>query len=595
MEAVANNPSITKVVRQVFMNLMPRLWKGTAIYATDVYKLGHPDQYQTGTTQVISNWTARKSRIGGINKIVFFGQQAFIKQFLITEFNAWFELEEEEAIRIFMRRVKNALPDGSRVTPDRVRALHRLGYLPLCIMSLPEGTRTKIRIAQSILFNTHPDFFWLTNHVETLYSCENWKPATSATIAAEYASIFDRFALKTVGNTDFTKIQMHDFSMRGMSGLFDAIASGAGHLLSARGTDTLMAIDYLEEYYKADCEKEWIGGSVFATEHAVMCSGTGFYIYDKYEQDWSYIGKAELAVFKRLITEIYPDGVISVVSDTFDLWQVLTKFCVELKDDIMARNGKLVIRPDSGSPSDIICGTARPYDGVYNAELFAEYYSHVSNAETGAVKARIKYLRNGSEFFELYSADDSKHTYAIGEFDIRKVKATPAMKGVVELLYEICGGTKTDKGYILLDSHVGCIYGDSITLERAVEICERLDDKGFASTNWVAGIGSYTYQYQTRDTFGFAMKATHCTTNGYEIDIFKDPITDDGTKKSARGRIAVYKDADGEYYQKDMVTMEEMMNCEYEVIFLDSQLKKDYSLQEVRDNLAASYNLKKAA
>lgn len=590
MEVIANNPEITKVVRQVFSNLIPRLWKGTAIYATDVYKLGHPDQYEKGTTQVVSNWTARKSRIGGINKVVFFGQQAFIKQFLITEFNAWFEMGEAEAIRIFMRRVKNALPEGSNVTPDRVRALHRLGYLPICIMSLPEGTRTKIRIAQSLIFNTHPDFFWLTNHIETIYSNENWKPATSATIAAEYASIFDRFAMKTVGNTEFTKIQGHDFSMRGMSGLFDAIASGAGHLISMRGTDTLMAIDYLEAYYNADCEKEWIGGSVFATEHAVMCSGTGFYIYDKYNQDWNHIGEAELSVFKRLITEVYPNGFISIVSDTFDLWKVLTQFCVELKDIIMARNGKLIIRPDSGNPADIICGTARPftYSGNDKAEFFAELYSQAEG------NGRVKYLRDGNDFFELYAADDSKHIYAAGEVEIRKVDPTPAMKGVVELLYEVFGGTKTDKGYILLDSHVGCIYGDSITLERAVDICERLAEKGFASINWVAGIGSYTYQYQTRDTFGYAIKATHCTTNGYEINIFKDPITDDGTKKSARGLIAVYKDAHGEYYQKDMVTWDEVMNCEFKVVFLDSQLKKDFTLQEVRDNLAASYKTKAA-
>ena len=168
------------------------------------------------------------------------------------------------------------------------------------------------------------------------------------------------------------------------------------------------------------------------------------------------------------------------------------------------------------------------------------------------------------------------------------------MKGVVELLHEEFGGTITDKGYKLLDSHIGTIYGDSITLHRAMEICERLKEKGFASVNWVAGIGSYTYQYQTRDTFGFAMKATYCDTQGYEIEIFKDPITDDGTKKSAKGLIAVYKDAAGEYYLKDQVTEHEMMNCELKVVFRDSQLIKDWTLQEVRDNLAESRRLDKA-
>ena len=577
-----SHPEITKVVRQVFAHLMPRLFKGTAISTTDVYKIGHPAQYQKGTTRVVSNWTPRKSRIEGINKVVFFTQQAFIKQFLMTEFDAWFKLDEDEAIRIFMRRIVNMMPPKSRISSDHIRALHKLQYLPICIMSLPEGTRSHIRVPQSVIFNTLPEFYWLTNHIETLYSCEVWKGATSATISAEYANIFDHYGLETVGNTEFSKIQAHDFSMRGMSGVFDAMASGAGHLLAARGTDTIPAIDYLEAYYNADCEKEYIGGSVFATEHAVMCSATGFYIWDEHNGDWSFLGEAELAVFKRLITETYPDGIISIVSDTFDLWRVIVGYCHQLHDIIMARDGKLVIRPDSGDPADILCGTAKPYDGVYSLPMFAKY-----------AKEGVRYIRNGNKFFELVKID-GKMDFAVGNVDIMEVAYTPDMKGVVELLFEEFGGTITDKGYRLLDSHIGTIYGDSITLHRAMEICERLKEKGFASVNWVAGIGSYTYQYQTRDTFGFAMKATYCDTQGYEIEIFKDPITDDGTKKSAKGLIAVYKDAAGEYYLKDQVAEHEMMNCELKVVFRDSQLIKDWTLQEVRDNLAESRRLDKA-
>ncbi len=550
---------------------------------TDGYKIGHVDQYQQGTTQVVANWTPRKSRIKGIDKVVFFTQQAFIKKYLIKQFNEeFFALDEETAVKKYYRRIKNYLPEGAKIRTDHIRALHQLGYLPICIMSLPEGVSTPIRVPQSILFCTHKDFFWLTNYFETLYSCEIWKACTSATIAKEYKKIFDYYAHKTVGNIDFTQFQGHDFSMRGMSGLADAQASGAAHLLAFRGSDTIPAIDWLEEYYNADCEKELIGCSVAATEHAVMCSSTGFYIWDKYNQDWTYQGEAELAVFKRLITETYPTGIVSIVSDTWNLWKVLTEYCRILKDVIMAREGKLVFRPDSGDPVDILCGYA-------NKEGYTVFE------------------RDG----KLRLRDNTTH--------ISKEISEAENKGVIELLYETFGGTKTDTGYILLDSHVGAIYGDSITMQRAVDICERLMQKNFASINWVAGIGSFTYQYTTRDVFGYAMKSTYCEVEKhgckhcteidaeeakditencgsdkcefkstiYQIPIFKDPITDDGTKKSAKGLIAVYKDAKGEYYLKDMATWEEVMNCEFKIIFKDSKLLKDYTLQEVRDNFNA--------
>ncbi|MFJ8247055.1 hypothetical protein [Peribacillus asahii] len=87
-------------------------------------------------------------------------------------------------------------------------------------------------------------------------------------------------------------------------------------------------------------------------------------------------------------------------------------------------------------------------------------------------------------------------------------------------------------GYKLLDPHIGAIYGDSITLERAEEICSRLEKQGFASTNVVLGVGSFSYQYNTRNTFGFTMKATSAEINGEERLLFKDPKTDDGTKRS---------------------------------------------------------------
>jgi nicotinamide phosphoribosyltransferase len=297
-----------------------------------------------------------------------------------------------------------------------------------------------------------------------------------------------------------------------MSGLETAMASGAGHLLSFSGSDTIPAVFYLKDYYGADPSNELVGVSIPATEHSVMSMGT--------RED-------EIGTFKRLITETYPDGLISIVSDTWDLWKVLTEYIPALKDEILARDGKVVIRPDSGDPVDIICGINKWYGNV----------------------------------------------------------GKPDRKGVIELLWETFGGTVNEKGYKVLDSHIGAIYGDSITIERANDICSRLEAKGFASSNIVFGIGSFTYQYNTRDTYGFAMKATYGEVNGVGREIFKDPITDDGTKKSAKGLLQVVEDEDGKYKMNDQVSWtEEITGC-LETIYENGKFTKMVVFSEIKATL----------
>ena len=171
-------------------------------------------------------------------------------------------------------------------------------------------------------------------------------------------------------------------------------------------------------------------------------------------------------------------------------------------------------------------------------------------------------------------------------FDVSMVieNPLPSDKGVIELLWDVFGGTVNEQGYKVLDSHIGAIYGDSITLERAEQICARLKAKGFASTNVVFGIGSYTYQYNTRDTFGFAMKATMVIVEGQEREIFKQPITDDGTKVSAKGWLRVDKVNDT-FVLTDQVSYEESCKGELETVFKDGELIKDCSLAEIRQRL----------
>ena len=475
---------------------------------TDGYKVDHRRQYPKGTTLVYSNWTPRKSRIEAIDEIVFFGLQYFIKKYIIEDFNAnFFSKPKEEIAKKYSRRINNYLGENA-VGIAHIEALHDLGYLPMVIKALPEGSSVPIRVPMMTMYNTLPEFFWLTNYFETILSTTIWMPCTSATIAKQYRGILDKYADETSSTPEFVDWQGHDFSMRGIAGMEAAVMSASAHLLSFSGTDTIPCIDFLEEYYNANSDTELIGGSVAATEHSVMCMGTN---------------TGEEETFKRLITEVYPNGIVSIVSDTWDLWKVLTEYLPNLKEEVLARDGKVVIRPDSGDPADIICGNP--------------------NGKTAEEK-----------------------------------------KGVIELLWEIFGGKTNDKGYKELDSHIGAIYGDSITTDRATDICERLKQKGFASTNVVLGIGSFTYQYNTRDTFGFAMKATYGEVNGEGREIFKDPITDDGTKKSAKGLLKVEK-KNGVFTLTDSVSWDEEKTGELKVVFKDGKLLVDDSLQNIRNRV----------
>jgi nicotinamide phosphoribosyltransferase len=174
------------------------------------------------------------------------------------------------------------------------------------------------------------------------------------------------------------------------------------------------------------------------------------------------------------------------------------------------------------------------------------------------------------------------------------------VKGMIQCLWEIFGGTITSTGYKQLDSHIGAIYGDSITLERAEQICARLKAKGFASTNLVYGIGSFTYQgavtedaIVTRDTHMFAVKSTYgevfdAEGNRVGVEIFKDPKTDGGMKKSAKGLTAVYRTENG-FALKDQATWDEVKNCAFVQVYKDGNVVKRWTLDEVRAEVAKSF------
>lgn len=494
----------------------------SAASAVDSYKLSHKPAYPEDTTVVFNNWTPRSEKHLNIpaefkmNQIIWAGGEAAMRDVIQLWQATFFDKPVDEVLERFSKLVAPfAGPDFD--TSD-LRALHSLGYLPLEVRMLDEGLRVPIGTACMTVHNTKPEYYWLTNYIESLFSAEGWKFPTSATIIDAYVRIATYWYEKTGAALGFLPFALHDFSFRGMSGIFDACKSGAGHMTSSMGTDTIPAAEYLQKHYPDP--SVLFGCSVPAMEHSVQTA---------YANDYEY--------FRRVVTEIYPKGIVSVVCDGYDYWNVITNVVPALKQEILNREvneyglAKVVVRPDSGDPADIICGT----------------------------------LLTGGD--------------------------TPEERGTVEELWKTFGGTTNEKGYRTLNPRIGLIYGDSITPERAYDIYRRLEARGFTADNIVLGIGSYTYQYQTRDTLGWAIKATAAVINNELIALYKDPKTDTTrTKKSAKGLIRVIKTDEGKLVQFDEQTVGAYLSDlnELKVFFKDGMYRAPTPFGVIRDRIATT-------
>lgn len=583
---------------------------------TDGYKLGHGGMYADGTTMVYSNLTPRTDKIYRRNATRFYdgflvavGMEAAIAE-LHEIWEEFFNMEKPKAVARFKRRVDGYLgPDA--IDFSQLEALHGLGFLPLIFKALPEGSLVPMGTPIITMYNTLPGQYWLVNFNETLLSSLTWKTATNATIAREYAAMGKYFGELT-GVDEFTRsIQFHDFSARGMSGPEDAARAGFGHLTQFIGTDTLAAMDYAEDYYEVD---GLLAISVPATEHAVATSNILFLenqIQLKGVFDNSRL-IAETEFMRDLITRKFPTGIVSYVADSFDFWAVLTEILPALKDVILAREasavapGKLVIRPDSGDPVEVICG-------IEIEEILA---GNIEDAKEIALEAMEERVRGETEFAEC--GDSSPEQYfrwngkvylAKGDFfwnrhdktyyylddaslvSFEEVELSAEQKGAIEVLWDTFGGSVNEKGFKVLDPHIGLIYGDSITTKRALEIFERLVDKGFSTGNVVFGVGSYTYQCNTRDTFGFAVKATYTEVEGEGIAIFKDPKTD-SKKKSAKGLLFVDIDTELDglpFCLQDDVSWKQESSAEnlLRPVYINGTRVRKTKLSEIRERCKA--------
>jgi nicotinamide phosphoribosyltransferase len=492
------------------------------IYLLDSYKVGHALHYPKGTTCVFSNLTPRSNKwLPQANRVTLFGLQYFIKEYLIDAFNKeFFDRPKEEVCREYQELIDYHL-GTSTIDTSHIAALHDLQYLPIAIHAIPEGQSVRINEPMLTIYNTEPTFYWLTNYLETVMSAALWMPCTTATKSKLFREKLEKYADETCDNNSLVDFQGHDFSFRGMSSVESAIVSGAAHLINFKGTDVIPSLQFVKNYYGGKLAE---GFSVSATEHSASCLATA--------------KEGEFNFFKRLINETHPQGILSIVSDTYDYFGVLTKFLPLLKDDIIARfnkgqeNGvfsKVVIRPDSGRPEYIINGDI--------------------NGETEAEK-----------------------------------------KGSLNILAEIFGCTFNSRGYRELHPAIGLIQGEGITLDNQETILDGMKQNGFASNNLVFGVGSYLYQYNSRDSLGFAIKATYgeVRVDGahgrgtQKFNIFKDPVTDKGKlKKSHKGLLAY--DADGNLQQE--CTWDQVENCSrMNKVFENGFLLRPITFAEVREN-----------
>lgn len=580
----------------------------------DFYKATHHEQYPKGLTKMVSYYTPRMSRLDDVDHLTFFGLQGFIDEYLIDGFNNnFFNRDIEEVVDEYNRILTYTMGPGT-YEDQKIRDLHELGYLPLEIRAVPEGSRTKVGVPQIEISNTHPNFVWLVNTIETLLSCSMWHTQVAAEVGYRYRKVINQWVEKTCGDNVSPWKMIGDFSMRGQHSAESAIKASAAWLLSHHNTATVPAIMWMEKHYDCDVTKEPVGFGAISTEHSVMCSNFA-------------VDGDEITHIKRLLTEIYPNNNFSMVSDSYDYENLVMNLLPQCKAEIMAHNGTLLVRGDSGNPVEILAGKpiewVKPYDNeeaekLFSDKSFTKYWLEDYCVDVGVEEETVLYFHLNDKFYAVsvypdWSCErgawtDSKYFYVDGyAFEWEEIQPSLELMGTVWALDQIVGHIVNEKGYKVLDSHLKAIYGDSILPDYANEIYKRLAAQGYAANNVVMGAGSMsmmalvcaddegTLQFAgkwngtnagpyTRDTFGIAVKATYAEDQyGNGINIFKRPKAL-AWKKSQKGCCVVA--LDGESYT-DEHAFEDTLGEKnlLQTVFYNGKLTNRQSLAEIRERL----------
>ena len=586
---------------------------------TDFYKLTHILQYRSELRELTSYLTPRGSRLKDIDKVVFFGLSAYVHSYVVENFNMnffnrpWWDSCND---------VKDVLKEGLGYsdemiskTLDNLHALHELGYLPVEINAVAEGTLVPMSVPCIEIKSTNPQFFWVGQALEASLSAAIWHPMVSATIAREYRKIAREAFAKTVENGIDERVAMCDFSMRGQESNESAVNASVAWLTSMWNSSTVAARKHIKDVY-GKCDGNVRG--LTSTEHSVMTSHA------------CLDGGDEIPTFKYLF-DLYKNVSFAAVCDSYDFWNVLTNilpnnFMQEI-DERGKRGVFIGVRHDSAEPVDALCGTVPILhadsvkripkdmleDGTKLECMTLTFTEEEANNlwEQGFREGNlVAVMCDGEEYLVRIRAVE--HLRSI---DVTVDKDCPTMwasgvlqnrprtweeKGMVETMYEIFGGTVNSKGFKVLNPGIKAVYGDSITITRAKKIYKRLAIKGFAANNVSLGVGSFSFQALenedgslspfTRDTFSIAIKCCHskyCDEYGTvcERHVYKDP-RGWSQKKSQRGLCQIYFEENGELIYKDEMYEKDLIgkNSALVAYFKDGQEFKQ-NFESIRETI----------
>lgn len=334
----------------------------------DFYKAVHAEMLPADMTKSVSYFTPRMSRIKRWDKVVMFGLQGFIKKYLMDYFNEYFFDLDRDVIIEQYKRIMDASLGKDVYKIQKIADLHDLGYLPIEIRALPEGTKVPMHVPMFLITNTHDHFAWLPQALESFLSAESWHPMIAATVGVTYRDIVNRYYNETCDNNVPRNKALGSFDFRGEECTESAIKAAAGWCLSFLNTATVPVIPYLEEYYSCNCTKEPVAFGSPSTEHSVMCSNFA-------------VDGDEITLLRRLLTEIYPNTSFSAVLDSYDYWNVIDNILPELKPEIMAHNGCMLMRGDSGDCVEVVTKTVfklwDEFGGTVNSKGYKVLDPHV--------------------------------------------------------------------------------------------------------------------------------------------------------------------------------------------------------------------------
>lgn len=476
----------------------------------DFYKAVHAEMLPAKITKSVSYFTPRMSRVRMWNKVVMFGLQGFVKTYLIDYFNErFFERPIDEVISEYERIMDASLGKGVYGL-QKIKDLHALGYLPIEIWALPEGTKVPMHVPMFCITNTHDDFAWLPQALESLISAEAWHPMLVATVGATYRDIVNKFYDETCDDSVSRNKALGSFDFRGEECTDSAIKAAAGWCLSFVNTATVPVIPYLEKLYNCDCTKEPVAFGSPSTEHAVMCSN--------YAVDGD-----EVTLLKRLLTEIYPDTSFSAVLDSYDYWNVIDNVLPQIKPEIMAHNGCMLMRGDSGDCIEVVTKTV--------FKLWDEFGGTINSKGYKVLDPHVKVIYGDSITIQR-----------------------------CERIYEIL----KDNGFAASNVALGvgsfsfqCVEEDGIL-------------KPF-----------------TRDTFSSCIKATYCEIDHKPYPIFKNPKEGGFKKSQKGCCLVYKNDNGELCYKDEYTWKEVSCNSKQELkaIFRNSELLIDDSLANIRNRL----------